>query len=134
MIVETVARQVWTVQAVRLEDGSCPLLVELQVIPGRDESDRYGAFALLDVVAEHGPSALPSNICHRIDGPIWQFRKATRRVLWFYDEGKVVVCTHCFIKTTKKTPKPEIRRAMREYERYVDARRNGTLETIDDME
>ena len=31
------------------------------------------------------------------------------RILWFLDDGNLVVLTNCFIKKTQKTPKKEIR-------------------------
>ena len=66
---------------------------------------------------------------------IYEFRKtpkrgAALRVLWFYDEGKVVVCTHGFWKTTPRTARVEIEKAQRLRSEYLLAKRRNSLRII----
>ncbi len=63
---------------------------------------------------------------------IWQFDvTGTLRLLWFYDEGRVVVMMQCFYKQggkRGKTPQKLVRKAQRLCDCYFAAKRNGTLE------
>jgi len=69
---------------------------------------------------------------------IYEFRCNRRghwlRVLWFYDEnnGRVVICTHAFIKKSNETPKGEIRKARDLLRAYKEARRSGDVEFIEE--
>jgi len=79
-----------------------------------------------------GPKELPPANRHGIDenNGIWELIKGNYRVLFFYDEGKVVVCSHIFRKKRQKTPVREITRAIRLKERYETAIQNGTLTQV----
>ncbi|NCB26047.1 MAG: type II toxin-antitoxin system RelE/ParE family toxin [Bacteroidia bacterium] len=71
-----------------------------------------------------------SDPCHTITDGIWQFkvRGGSYRIPWFYDEGKVIICTHYFVKKNQKTPKEEQERAIRIKQEYFDKKEKGTLE------
>jgi phage-related protein len=67
---------------------------------------------------------------------IYEFRKTpgrgpALRVLWFYDEGRIVVCTHGFWKTTQRTPAVEIEKARKLRRDYLLSKRNRTLRIVD---
>lgn len=51
-------------------------------------------------------------------------------MLWFYDQGKIVVCTHGFWKTTQRTPKTEIDKAQKLRKEYLQAKRTNSLRII----
>lgn len=93
---------------------------------------------LLERVAEdqRGPKSLNKKICHRVDNAedIWQIRKGRIRVLWFYDEGRVVICAHAFLKKDNKTPKREKLRACSVKAAYFKAKRCSGLHVIDDVD
>lgn len=76
---------------------------------------------LLSFVAEQGP---PHNVdvSHKISGEIWELIAGRLRVLWFYDEGRLIVCSHGFVKRTRKTPASEIDRAQASYNAYLAAK------------
>jgi len=88
---------------------------------------------LLAFVAEQGP---PRNveISHKIAGEIWEFIAGRLRVLWFYDEGRLVVCSHGFLKRTRKTPGGEIERAQAACEAYQAAKKNRTLKVEESIQ
>lgn len=85
-------------------------------------------FARIEFCADNlqGPRALSDKHCHQIaagsiDGAnysIWQIRSGDLRLLFFYDEGRVVVCSHGFVKTSAKTPSREQERAVEAWTRY----------------
>ncbi len=83
---------------------------------------------LLAFVAEQGP---PRNVetSHKIAGEVWELIAGRLRVLWFYDEGRLVVCSHGFVKRTRKTPAGEIERAHAACAAYRAAKKDGTLKT-----
>ncbi len=93
---------------------------------------------LLERVASdaRGPRSLNKKICHRVDeqGDIWQIRKGRIRVLWFYDEGRVIICAHAFLKKDNKTPKREKEQARSAKAAYLDARQAGRIRVIDGTE
>lgn len=91
------------------------------------EKDMDHMLQLLERVAAEGP---PRNteVSHKIQGEIWEFIKGRLRVFWFYDKGRVVVCTHGMVKKTQKTPRNEVQQAVRLHQAYMAAREAGRLE------
>jgi phage-related protein len=53
-------------------------------------------------------------------------------VLWFYDEGRLVICSHGFVKRTRKTPAAELERARATCVAYRAAKNNATLQVEDE--
>ena len=47
------------------------------------------------------------------------------RILCFFDEGKLIVLTNCFLKKTQKTPKKEIKQAERLKKEYMTEKYGG---------
>lgn len=135
MNLRLVRRGPWSVYAVCTDRGDCPLLDFLyegsveqptgeRVGKSREAKERVRMLARLKVVSENGP---PHNteICHQIEEGIWQIETGRIRVLWFYDEGKIIVASHGFVKRTKRTPEAEkrpIREALRRYREAKAAR------------
>jgi phage-related protein len=64
---------------------------------------------------------------HKISGEIWEFIAGRLRVLWFYDQGRLIVCSHGFLKRTRKIPSGEIERAQAAFDAYRRAKKAGTL-------
>jgi len=85
---------------------------------------------LLAFVAEQGP---PHNVetSHKIAGEVWELIAGRLRVLWFYDEGRLVICSHGFVKRTRKTPAGEIERARLSYAAYLAAKKSRNLKVED---
>jgi len=130
MRLRRVCRESWDVLAICGPRGDCPLLELLAGLQGQLAADGRAMLRLLSFVAEHGP---PRNIetSHKIAGEIWELIAGRLRVLWFYDEGRLVVCSHGFLKRTRKTPAAEIDRAQAACEAYRTAKRSGTLKVED---
>lgn len=101
----------WRVWALAGEDGACSLLTFLLDLQTRD---RDKVLAMLQRVAEHGPRSLPVERCHEVDKThgIFQFSAGQVRILWFYEKGRVILCSHAFLKRTRKTPRQERERAV----------------------
>ena len=82
--------------------------------------------ALLERVSQSWP---PHNtdISHQIRNEIFEFIQGQLRVLWFYEEGKVILCTHGFLKRSQKTPDREISRAELLRKSYLETENQGTI-------
>jgi len=72
-----------------------------------------------------------SHLVDRTHG-IWQFTKGRIRVLWFYDEGRIIVLTHGFLKTTPTTPWAERSKAVTASQAYFQAKRTERLHFLED--
>ena len=116
-------------------------------------SDDESNCAVLDLLAENGAPGermladLQASVPER--GPprnseaskplrdkIFEFREpvtkgGTLRVLWFYDEGKIVVCANGELKKTRKTSDSLIEAAIADRDRYLTDKRLGRLSIKD---
>jgi hypothetical protein len=85
---------------------------------------------ILDYFAELGPPKDEEKSKFLRD-EIFEFRtKGGLRLLWFYDEGRVVICVNGYIKQGQKTPNAEIDAAIQWKNDYLTAKRAGTLKDI----
>lgn len=116
----------YTILAVCDSRGNPVLLEFFNELGPNLQKDMDAMLQLLEMCAVSGP---PRNteISHKIRGEIWEFIKGRLRILWFYDQGRVIVCTHGFVKRTKKTPKQEISRAERIRRDYLAAKDNNMM-------
>lgn len=123
--------QSFTVYAACDARNDCELVEFLDGLGANLQDDADHMLELLERVSKNGP---PRNkdICHQIQGDIYEFIKRRLRVLWFYDEGRVIVCTHGFMKDTQKTPKAEIAKADHIREQYFAAKARNDIEIEED--
>lgn len=122
----------WKIYAVCTDRKDCQVSDFLLKLPSNFENSRDRLIALLDHVLKDGPRLLPDDICHTIADGIWQFSVGRLRVAWFYDEGKVIICTHGFMKKTKKTEKANIERALKAKELYFTDKERKNLTILND--
>jgi phage-related protein len=54
---------------------------------------------------------------------VFRVREGNLRVFWFYDQDKVVVCTHGKIKKSQKTKKDDLEYAIELKKRYFSLER-----------
>ena len=119
----------WKVVATCESRAECQVDDFILSLPSNYEKDGAAIRRLFAFVALNGPRLLPPEICHLIAPDIWQFRKGHIRVVWFYDEGKIVACCHAFVKKTQKTPPAIIRYATEALHNYkLQKARNNVTE------
>lgn len=122
MILWLVRKGIWTIHA----DSSL-----LKDLDGLDQHKKYKILKLFSAIADgnRNPQQLPDDRCHQIDAgeKLWQFRSGDIRIPWFYDEGKIIVCSHLFIKKCQKTPPSEISRAIKLKQEYFSHKKSGSL-------
>jgi hypothetical protein len=101
----------------------------IEGLTGNEEVQRDKLIALLDRAAKLGPRSIPGDRNHLVDpdAKLWQFRVDHIRVIWFYDEGFMVVCAHLYAKRQAKAPPAEIATARKVKDAYLAAKRSRTL-------
>ena len=133
MLLHELGRDRWTVLAIARSETECQLEEVLAQPDPNDLGVRMLAF-LRHRLPASGP---PHNeeISKQLDIGIYEFRMTPKRgpalrVLWLYDEGRTVVCTHGYWKTTRRTPLAEIDKARRLRSDYLLAKRRNSLRVI----
>lgn len=104
------------------DDHGCKLLDFLSEVDGTRPSEAAKLFRLIDFVAEAGPPRNEEK-CRKLENDLWEFKTCGGiRVLWFYDAGQIIICSHGFIKQRQKTPRREIEIAADAREKYLKAK------------
>lgn len=128
----------WGIFAVCKNSGSCQLLDFLGGLANNYSGSVENLQALIVRISDdqRGPNLLPDEISHYVDKKekIWEFISGDIRLLWFYSNSvrKVIICSHAFIKKSRKTPKSDIAKAIRikkQYEKAAEQDRIVILKT-----
>jgi hypothetical protein len=98
-----ISKGIYTVYAIAKSEERCELLEFLSGLGQSLQRDSDRMLALLGRVAAQGP---PRNteISHQIKGKLFEFIQGRLRVLWFYDEGRLIICTSGFVKKGGENP------------------------------
>jgi hypothetical protein len=126
----------WTVYATCNADGSCPVL---DFICDLDTKRGDKILADLQQYVPHNESRqwIQTEFSWSLRGSdkIYEFRWATKkggtpRIMWFYDKGKIVVCTHGLNKKGTMD-ESEIRHAESIAEAYGHAVKTNALQIVE---
>lgn len=119
----------YKIYAVEDSPGKCHLLDFLANIPSNQKSSRNQLLIIFKQAAQNGPQKLSQERCHEADGQnkIFEFIANNLRVLWFYDDGKLVICTHVFVKKSPSTPQAEKKRAIALKKLYFENKKQNKL-------
>ncbi len=103
------------------DEKSCGVLEFLEGLAADGDSDAERISNVIQRTAEHGA---PRNVqhCRLLNDGIYEFKAPnTARVLWFYDSGRIIICTHGFSGKSGrgKTSESEIKRAKDIRELYL---------------
>ena len=131
MRVRIIEKDIWTIGYIESSEGGN--LDELfETLSGDQEKAAMGMLELFANISNESilVRQLSDKLCKNIEKHIREFRKGNLRVLWFYDESKVIICTHGFFKNTQKTPNREKTRARNCYEQYQNSKPD--IEFIED--
>ncbi len=134
MRISNIVTERFKVYAVQLNDADHDSFVLLsnrkRPMNDRDKSALISARVRIGRLAL-GPEKLPKTVCHNVSDHIWQVTSDQYRILWFYDRDRVIVCTHFFVKKTRKTPPSEIARAERIRSDYFEAKAASALVVVE---
>jgi phage-related protein len=122
-----VSKGFYTVYAVAKSRERCELLEFLEGLGQTLQKDSDRMLALLSRAATEGP---PRNteISHQIKGKLFEFIQGRVRVLWFYDEGRLIICTGGFVKRGRKTPRGEIDHAIQLMNDYFGDKKKAQIQ------
>lgn len=129
MILFEICHALYKVFAIGTSPDQCQLLDFLSELGANLQKDGDRVLALMKRVGRDGAPRNP-DICHQIERKIYQFTQGRIRVLWFYDGGKIVICTHGFVKKTPRTPTREINQAKALMKNYFLAKEEGLIKII----
>jgi phage-related protein len=129
-------RVVWDVIAIA-EDNGRHIMDELAAIDPSYKHAETMRVLISEFVPRNGPPRHNELRCKPLGDDIFEFKAGPKhgkklRVLWFYDAGHVILCTHSFMKDTAKTPREEKDRAIRMRSAYFEAKNRNALPPIDD--
>lgn len=128
----------WRVVAPLTEDGTCDLEAALAALAGNKKlrASVVGMGALWQRIPPIGPRGLGTDLYHCIDdkASIYEFIKGDLRLLCFEADGAIVVCSHVFVKKSRKTPSRDAKRAAELKRQYQDAVLKGNVRIVNDDE
>jgi hypothetical protein len=126
-----ISKGLYTIYTTSKERDQCELLEFFESLGPNLQKDRNHMLALFERVALEG---VPRNIeiSHQIKGKLFEFIQGRLRVFWFYDEGRLIICTSGLVKKGRKTPKNEIDHAMMIMNKYFEDKKQGELRVIKD--
>jgi len=112
------------------DEKSCEVLEFLAGLTADGNSDTERILNIIQRTVDHG---VPRNEqhCRMLDDGIYEFKAPnTARVLWFYDTGRIIICTHGFSGKSGRgrTSKSEIDRAKGIRELYLKEKKNASSE------
>ena len=132
MRLRLIGRGVWTVLAVCADEERCDVLDLANRLRRDDPGEHARLMRTFDHLAASGP---PRNV-HRSRALAHDiFELKTRggvRILYFFDEGRVVVCSEAMAKPKQRGLAQAIERAARTRWRYLNDKRHGALRIVED--
>ncbi len=108
------------------DEDHCSLNDFLQDLEKINYKEFRKIMALVQFSANEGPPRNEEK-CRNLEGDhaegLFEFKTPGGvRILWFYDKGSLIVCTHGFMKKRQETPLEEIRRAQGIRQRYLQSK------------
>jgi hypothetical protein len=128
-----IGRAVWDVLAI-LDESANSAWGELEAADPSDSGAERMRITLETEVPLNGPPRMNKTKCRALGDGIYEFKEPGVRVLWFYDAGRTVVCSHVSPKVAKKKFQPEIAKAKRLRDAYLVSKLAGTLKVLNRSE
>ena len=107
-------------------DG-CPLHEFLADLAKSNSKEFAKTVALLGRVANHGTPMNTEKCRYFQKEKSFELKPGGVRVMAFWDEGQMIICSHAFLKKGRKTPKRELNRLITAKTNYFVAKQNDKL-------
>lgn len=112
MVLYRISHGLWEVFAVCDSDGNSQVMDALVTLQNGTKAQASLSKKMRQLLEQwipnqpQGPRTHNTNISKKLTDNIFEFKKGAKkgpkiRVLWFYGEGKRVMCTFCFLKTNE---------------------------------
>jgi|SRR5664279_1524956 len=124
-LLELCAGSSFTIYALEI-DGACTMQQFLEQAERLNEDEADSMLALLDWTAKSGPPRNKEK-CREVGDGIYEFKAKSLRVCWFYEPGRIIICSHGFYKPTKKVQNREIKQAVTLRAKYLAAKQAGPI-------
>jgi hypothetical protein len=132
MYLRIVSRDVWTVLAVCSDERRCGVLDFMSRLQRDDPIESARLLRAVSRLATHGPPhnvrrsrSLAHGICElKTPGGV--------RLMYFFDEGRVVICTDAMSKPKSRGLAVAIERAAQTRWRYLNDKRRGDVWIMED--
>ena len=112
-------------------DNACPLFEFFSQLRRDDINEFAKISALLDRTANHGVIKNEQKYRFFKREKVFEFKtRGGVRVMGFWDENQLIVCSHGFLKKRQKTPSGEIGRAVAARGEYFEAKVQGLLKEV----
>jgi phage-related protein len=85
--------------------------------------------AVIDDTARNGPPANKTKFNFLTDG-LYELKSWKLRLICFFDDNSIIVCTHGFFKRQQGTPDAEKERAKKMRTAYFEAKKRGHLHHV----
>lgn len=118
----------------------CQVLDELITLRNGNRSEVKLAEKMMYVLEQRvpgnpqGPMGMNSEASKHLSGHVYEFRRGQNfgpkiRVLYFYGDGKSVICTHCFLKRDR-TPQEKISQAESLRDSFLEDLGSGNIQVL----
>ncbi len=126
-----VIRDQWDIVAACDSGGDCPLLDFLGSFEEPGDVEARKMMALIKWTSRYGP---PKNKekSNALGDDIFELKTTSFRVLYFFDQDRLIVCSHGFRKKTRRCPPTEKAFAVRVRRDYFQAKKQGGLVLLDE--
>ena len=105
---------------------SCPTLKFFEDAKDAFPESWLDLFAVIDETARNGPPENRQKFNFLTDG-LYELKSWKLRLICFFDDDSLIVCTHGFFKHRQETPKEEKDRAKKIRKAYYEAKKRGNL-------
>ena len=130
MRLRCVQHGVWMILTVCNDRGGCPVQEFIDRLETDSQSDYDQVMAQLRWAAVNGPPRNDKKSRPLAD-KIFEFKtRGGIRIPYFYDQDRLVICTEALRKPKKTELRAVIARALAARERYVEAKRRGAVEMV----
>lgn len=132
MDVHVIVRAAWLIVAPVDARGSCPVRRFLEQLHRDAPAEHHQVMGGLRVLADCGRITNERRVRHLGDGIYELKTRGGIRVLYFVDEGRVVVCTDAVRKPKTRQLAWLVRRSRTVRASYVAAQRTGALQVVEE--
>ena len=131
MRLQLVAVRRWTIVAMCDNRGNCPVVDFLDTLETDSKADFRQVMTLVRRTAAVGPP-MNTGKSRPLDEEIYELKtRRGIRIPYFYDEGRVIICTEALRRPKKTELVAVIRRAVEQRAQYFRAKLNGELKVTE---